>query len=501
MKSIKYLLLVILAVSLFSCYKDEGNYDYTDVGDIEIADFTTGMQFVSGLDTLKISPQISSEFSSANLEYRWLLYNDKNEVDTIGTERNLDYPVNLGTGDYSVYLYVKNTENGLYRHTSTVISVITAYSQGFYLLKEVSGGYTDLDLFKADGTLISDVLLKTQGNPVQGEPFSLGILYDHPFIDPDTQTKTYGTCLGLVTASGKAEIYRTSDMAKMFDQQTMYYGESTDIPYKFFTTMYYDGYLSSGGLYTQSLASSGSGLYGYPDGSLGGGEHYAYMMNSLGMIYWNDNTKQVIYTNYAQTPKVLSTMAYATSASNYECVYMGPCPKGAYGLFKDTSTSKLYLYYFTVASAFAVPKMSKYVEVTSSSLLYNASVIGSNERVAQFIYFVNGNKTYCYDATSNAEFPVSFDGLPENEEITYFTNRFDYNTDEPFDYIDVATYKDGKYKLYMYETVGGLPAGEPVLSAEGEGKLKEVHYLNRSTPDLFWELYVGYLGMQYGYSR
>ena len=39
---------------------------------------------------------------------------------------------------------------------------------------------------------------------------------------------------------------------------------------------------------------------------------------------------------------------------------------------------------------------------------------------------------------------------------------------------------DGKYKVYLYEILGGKPYGKPVRVLEGEGKVVKMHYVDPS---------------------
>ena len=88
-----------------------------------------------------------------------------------------------------------------------------------------------------------------------------------------------------------------------------------------------------------------------------------------------------------------------------------------------------------------------------------------------------------YDLEQNTEEPLSLTDMVSGEEITYISNRYwmgDAVEDNNFDYLAIATHKDGKYKVYLYEILGGKPYGKPVRILEGEGKIVKMHYVHPS---------------------
>ena len=80
MKKTLYICLVFILASMTSCYKDEGNYDYTELNDISVSLEESGTVFyVDRYDTLRLSPRLSfsqQPISDDNLEFKWELYLD-----------------------------------------------------------------------------------------------------------------------------------------------------------------------------------------------------------------------------------------------------------------------------------------------------------------------------------------------------------------------------------------------------------------------------------------
>ena len=486
MKKQNILFFLLIVILFTSCYKDKGNYDYTSISDIEIFGVEDNYSLVSGVDTLRIQPEITSSYDERDLEYTWLIYGKGNIIDTLSKEKNIEYVFGK-SGSFTLFLYVKNTENSYYTHTKATIESATMYSKGHYILKETTDGNTDIDLITNSGDLISNVLLLTQGENLSGAPRSMGILYDQAYYDPDSLTKENDHCLGIVTYNKKFDILRARDMRLIFDHSTKFFEEPNDIPYKFFTCMWSNVYLSSNGVYSTSNADQGSGRFGFASNDLAGASDY-YGYSNVSMVYWDETNKRILFSDYNGSSYVLDDESYQTvNLTNYDCVFMGAYDSYVYVLLKDNTTSKLYLYLIETNS-YSVESVT---EIDASSKMYTATHFASNEISAERLYFVENNKTYYYSLIDNAEFEMSLTGFAADGEITYISNRHSSFATPSFDYFTIATYhNDGTYKLYMYEMVGGLPYGDPVITTSGTGKVKEVHYMGINF-DYFDEYFVG----------
>ncbi|WP_437918096.1 PKD-like family lipoprotein [Sphingobacterium sp. LRF_L2] len=496
----KYLSIIIPLLCNFliiSCYKDKSNYNYTEVDNIVIAGIEAEYSQITGADTLTINPIIQTTHDTTNFEYTWLLYDKDNNIDTIGKQRNLSFPIVKAPGEFKLLYFAKDKKTNLVANVTANLEVSSVYSKGHYILKETSDGNTDIDLLQDGGDLVSDILLKSQGATMNGKPRSLGILYNKPIIDPETLGKTTANCMGIITHNARVNILRVADMAKLGDHSSMFFAEvENDVPYKFYTNYIYSVYLSSTGTY--SVGGSGTGIYGSPTNSSisGASDQWAFVEASLGFMYWDESNRRILYNNYGSTTSTLTSVNYPTSNLNYDCLHMGNYFGMVYILFKDRSdASKVYLYKVTGSSPFSVPSVTSVTEIPQNSKLKTATYFANNAKTAQLIYFVASNKLYAYDITTNSEMEVSPQGLPENETITYISNRYNYYTSPKQDYLTIATYLNGEYKILMYNIVGGLPYGNAARITSGKGKVKETHYMLST----FSSVYEG--SPSYGYAR
>lgn len=130
----------------------------------------------------------------------------------------------------------------------------------------------------------------------------------------------------------------------------------------------------------------------------------------------------------------------------------------------------------------------------STSEFNAASHYAINERGAKFIYFTANAKLYLYDIELNTSRPLSFDGLPADEEITYLSNRFWTQEDDAennFNYLAIGTHKNGNYKIYLYNMLGGTPQGQPRQILKGQGKAVMMQYMS---PKMVGNSYLNYPG-------
>lgn len=486
MKKILFIIATVLSGTLLnSCYKDKGNYDYFSVSDITISNVESKYVQVTELDILKINPKIASAYDTTQFEYIWSRYDSKRNLDTISRSKNLSFAISGMPENYTLMFSVKNKENGLGSNVQTELEVVSPFSKGHYILKETAEGNTEIDLLREGDDLVENVLFTTQGSPLQGKPRSMGILYENPMIDPETLARSTANCIGLITYGKQTSIFRLADMYKVNDHSTMFYGEPDDVPYHFYTNYNNSIYLSSAGLH--SISGPGVGKYGPPSSAATGGSEFRTLAAAnIGFVYWDEIGRRILFHNYTSTPQVVASATFPTTNLNYKCIFMGNYAGVISGrptsvifiLFRDlTDPGKLVLYRMTGDSPFSAPTVASVTTLNSTSKMHTATHFASNERSAQIIYFVADNKPYYFDPATQTETSFSPQGLPADEEVTYISNRFDYYDSSRINYFTVATFKNGTYKVYMYNMIGGLPYGAPVKRISGIGKVKETHHV------------------------
>ena len=401
-------------------------------------------------------------------------------------------------------LRVTNKSNQLATFRVMSLSVVTKFSEGFYLLKDM-GNSTDIDLHTPDNGVISDIFLKMDGEHMSAAPVSLGLDPGYCFVDDATAERVITQALTVCTEND-VRISNIEDMSPIYTHNTMFIsGESPEEkPYYVWRNTFGVGYISDQGVYfsTQAVAQNlfGSGKFGYPamvnneeetkpnkngvfTSTKGGG--FCFLDELRGRFLFLDyNGRLYAYSDLDEDNK---EKEYKPNDIQHHLKFFGGNFIGsnslAYALFEDEHIKgKHYIYQLEVKPVYYNP-IEKVVEVAATSKLNGANLFATNELTAKVMYFVNNNQLYMYDLEQNTEEPLSLTDMVSEEEITYISNRYwtgDAVEDNNFDYLAIATHKDGKYKVYLYEILGGKPYGKPVRILEGEGKVVKMHYVHPS---------------------
>lgn len=513
MKKNSYIaLLFCILLGVSACYNEEGNYDYTEIQEIGISGIAESYTRIALQDTLRITPEVSIENNNEPFTYLWTIRSvsaaNTDMGDTIGKDKALVYPVNLKQGIYDIALQVTDYRN-LEKIFRTQLLVETQFSRGFFVLKETEN-HTELDLHLPDQNVISNLLEKSSGHVMEGKPNSLGFKYDYYYINPETAAYELTNILTVCTEKD-ALILKAEDMSVIYNHETMFVGEiPADEPLYIFCHPQGLGYISNEGYYQSYQLppySKGSGRFGIP---------LAIEENCQPDIHTviNGTTKTVYFYDRLNQRLLCDSWAYLYSFEEtgyhgsqpspnhipYQLKYLGRNEEGGisrgYAVFKE-QTGKHYIYeldfdlmkYYDSSNPIISVK-----EVPSTSEFNAASHYAINERGAKFIYFTANAKLYLYDIELNTSRPLSFDGLPADEEITYLSNRFWTQEDDAennFNYLAIGTHKNGNYKIYLYNMLGGTPQGQPRQILKGQGKAVMMQYMS---PKMVGNSYLNYPG-------
>jgi len=148
----KTIILLLTSLGLFSCVEDEGNYTYTSLNEITIEGLESSYNVLDKVDIIKITPTIKGSILGDNLdnyEFQWHIHEGVTEHKhtIIGNEKDLEYKVDLGIGDFTLYFTVKDKTTGLETSTYAGIKSSTAISKGFMLLgDDVEEGIMGVDM-------------------------------------------------------------------------------------------------------------------------------------------------------------------------------------------------------------------------------------------------------------------------------------------------------------------------------------------------------------------
>ena len=173
MKKLYVILLFLLPLALPGCYKDRGNYDYTDVNEAVIGDagFDTVYDVRTAVDRLVIRPQIDFTLDAAatgDYSYSWVAVGQnflRGERFVLGTQRDLDYEVKLSQDSYILYLKIKDNDTGIEFSRGVELNVRSLYSVGLLLAGEDENGAGQMDMISMshDTIVVHDALRLDDG--------------------------------------------------------------------------------------------------------------------------------------------------------------------------------------------------------------------------------------------------------------------------------------------------------------------------------------------------
>ncbi|MDR1415557.1 MAG: hypothetical protein LBI96_07085 [Odoribacteraceae bacterium] len=494
-----FIIPALVAACLTACFRDKGNYTYKEVSTVTITNLQESYTRVSMQDTLRIDPGLVSTNPEDTFACLWLRLPAGNlhisESDTLGTDVILDHPVTLRQGAYWLALRVTNLANGMELYQEFQLFVTTRFSVGFYLLKD-AGGYSELDLHLPDGDVMPDLLERSLGERVNGAPLTLGVTLGYTYFNPEAMRSERSHVINICTETGEMQILRVEDMAPIYGHDDLFIGNvPDDVPYYLTTSGNGLMYISSEGVSFASVSSStGTGRIGFPSTITGG---YAVNPRSLlvgqTLYFFDDLNGRFITANvngvlnaYTETNQGGATMPYSPNNITRELLYFGhnftaQIEHEGYAIFRD-ATGKRYLYRLLLNNAQFYNPVRDVVEIPSSTRFSQATAFATNELDGRLIYFLHDNKLYLYDVEQKTEELLAPAGIDASAEITYFANRYYINPEDApanFNYLAIAT-RDaaGRYKVHLYQTLGGKPLGAPVRVLEGNGVVRKMQYMS-----------------------
>lgn len=493
--------IACMVVSMMtSCYSDDSTAWTQEVAGITIEGMESAYTSTAYVgEHLVVNPTITTGFSDADMEYRWLLINEKTgttdengntiEPDTIGKEKSLDYEVNLAPGQYQLRLYARNLKNDYLATAYASLSVQTDFSQGFYILKETAEGNTELDMVNSKNVLSENLLQKVKGITMQGKPLNLSPAYDVAYVDEETDEMKENHALVISSHSRDFCILRVTDLATIKDKSNLYFDEAPagEVPFSYIPGIFGITLVTSGGFY--ETGGGGTGQFGLPvvEGKISPYHYYDYSSYGGG-AHWDEGTHSLMSRNYNNRVSGVTDWSgngeLTQNLTNFDCIFCGysdvASVEGQF-ILRDNTNGDRYLY--QLSGGFSGQYLKSRTKLAAGSHMANADYYACNSISASYIYCVDGGKLYaCVVNSDNLdEVEIKPEGIPASEQINFVANQFcRYMGGDSFNYLIVGTQSGNNYKLYFYEMNGGAPAGQPINTVQGTGKVKKLRYINQS---------------------
>jgi len=140
---------ILFLIIFASCYDDKGNYDYVDIGKIDIEKFES-IGVTMG-DTVKIEPKFNVEIpeDASNIVYKWTLDGEGRPDDPHWNSRNFYWIVDRKVSNAMLQLEITDTRNDMKYMQRTSCSVSGEFnSSSSWMILSDDNGRSVLSFFK-----------------------------------------------------------------------------------------------------------------------------------------------------------------------------------------------------------------------------------------------------------------------------------------------------------------------------------------------------------------
>lgn len=439
-------------------------------------------------DTLKLNPIVENESS---YDYYWTLFNSSYSpgqglvlADTIGRTKSLSYIVLKDPGAYILVFNVKDKKTGVNKQFNTVLNISTLTMNGWYLVKD-NNGKTDMDFIYPTGRIDNWISNFNGGQSLDGNAVK-GIYVSQLKTSPTATTTFNGI---MVTSTNDAGIYRVDNGAKFLGFDSMFFTTPTT---RKLQNIFQPAASINLGLINNGVAYSmvkGTRFTILP--SVFNNVSYNQLSPLVGTaamdIGFNPISKSVFCYNGA---------SFSALNANYgkDLTNMDAKPKWFTGyagrsiallLFNSTRTDSGYLFKldgtYGPLAGFSGPLILVRDTLAPSHGLLRADKICGHYDV-DIIYYSVGNNIYATDVASLQEKPQFSVPLDETITCIQYVKYPDPMIAKPskIDYVAVATYKAGRYKVYLctVSSTGTLQSpSQP--NFEGVGRVANLFYMEQ----------------------
>lgn len=428
--------LILCILSIYSCSRDLGNYDYTEINEVSIEEIPA-QQVIYKIDTLTLRPTLHFSIDSVDMhryQYEWKVVSSgtSNTYEVIANTRDLNYPVSILPGAYRVYYKVLDTKTDLIWKTNFDLNVMTETTRGFLLIGENEDQDVEVEMISmlSSDTLILRELMHDNGLPkIKG---AVNIVHTGGYFNPTNirlwvmgQTGAYyinsSTFMGDPQHTFQSMNFTTFPSAEeripveIAPHVAVSTGGTASSSYRVVITNNGDAFfcnLNLGEVYgnpinrpsaNSSQTFSVSPYIFYPSGFwsrfiLYDTEQNRFVMsNGLTATFMNnlaDGPSDIFPWNQSETKR---TLIYGENTRNTDG---GSSNGNSFALMKDDQ-SDYFIYKFYVAT---VPEKRGFypIKTSYSSLIEQASNFAFSSSRSILFYSI-GNKLYAYDYNRNNE--------------------------------------------------------------------------------------------------
>lgn len=510
------LLLASAALALHSCIEDKGNYDYDDTADYMPAEVVAGLDdnyVVKGGDLLRIVPELKEGAVESDYDYTWMLTSDLTglHTDTVGRTKNLDLAVNLRNGDYTLIFKIEQKATGTAKYYTRPLQTTTDLSQGWFVTKD-AGNATDMDMIRADGTIVHNQLSGINGELMPGKPVKSVFAYGDYMMEVPGKTGLVNSSAYIVASETDVWVLSGDDMGLYKKTNSLF----LEYP-KVINPMDIAAYNVTGSMVVLINDGGFHWIPGRSFSSSGVGNSGTFDDNRASTVKINPNVCKVfaqlfhiapgimlIFDDKTDSFKKLTVNMFLTALNvvgltgnsavegipncnemDYDMVFMKEYNSvEGLGLMRSRSTGDYYgMRFGNITSSATDNPITAWVPVPSTAQVRTAPIRTVNQLNGTIYCSQGDNNVYAYsvgnhgDAAGSEENILSF---AEGENVTYLADiRYQVaDGGANFQYLVVLTSKGDNWNMYCYRFKGSSAAIEstPEQTYTGAGKAVHVFY-------------------------
>lgn len=489
MKTLYVICFLLLMGCIVGCYEDKGNYTYTELLEVKVDNIEEKYSnYLSLVDTLRITPEVGP--MDLEYDYVWSVYEDNVQgfvppVDTIARTCELNYPITLKPGSYTLLFTATEKRSGIFRIVRSSLTVGTALTVGWYVLKS-QDGYTDFDMFSEEGKIENVIAANNDGMKLKGD--AVATTFTARYSAWDEGSQKYINVPTVFAASGEGLVaLKLNDGTVIREGNDLFYEPTPIAPTAFYVTIRDVCLFNNKQAYIIGGMTSNSGRFPTP-------KEGVYELSPYKVVYIRDypvfdelsssfkglgaNSNAII--NLQDKGPVDTIPLPPVNNLESDLLYMGPGPNSSVWALLKKKQEEFYVMRNmegNLRSPYKNPSLR--CDTLDLDLKMLRAEKWASSRNNNIVYFAQRNVIYSCNLDAKYREKVQVE-LPVGEAVSYMEQVKLDNIDKVFDHIIVATHDGTNYKVYLFNVQAGNLQPNPEI-LEGTGKVGDVVYVNNTT--------------------
>lgn len=485
----KLVYLSALLALVYSCKKDQNNYNYEVLNKLSVKLDETNYTVVQR-DALQIKPVITESLSgSGPYKYEWVAYkttdipsyaisasNPATKAFKLSEQKDLNAEIVLAPGQYFIQYTITDTKTNLKTFNQYNLTVNGKYYDGWLVMSN-KAGKADLSFIRRDDQVFMNVIsAPNNGLELTGKGLAAFSAIQAQMEDVNVFTDQ--------------EVYRFSanDFALTGKSSALFETNITPIsnPSYGVNTINFDQYVvSNGNVYASLTPSAGLGRYSDKFNVPANASVFPYFMT--GSKYYTlfyDNVGKRFLQNSYNTRSLLVFPSITGDDVKYDVSNVGKTaiaidrgPGNEYFLvMKDNTDYYLYSILPNNAKPAGVMQNMSAMPDIAQAVSFAASAVNRQ------MYYAVGNKIYLYDISANsAKLAYQFPANTVIRDMEMLKSKGWGKTDDLFNKrLAVATYNGTEGEVYYLDLlpIGDVANGTFSKKFGGFGDIAQINYRN-----------------------